>query len=122
LSQESVNLVSAEIPRQGSFQLRRIDIRRRIALDPVLLRQESEKIAERNQMASHASSAQSPAIKGGQEGANIISVGARQSPPPATQESAKMDKVPSVIRDTVGRQALFHPRVVKVVIDLGLSR
>jgi hypothetical protein len=103
LSQESVNLVDAEIPRERSFQFRRIDIRRRIALDPVLLRQESEKITESNQMTSHASSAQSPAIKGGQEGADIISVGVRQSLPPATQESAKMAKVPLVIPDTVRR-------------------
>jgi hypothetical protein len=122
LSQKSVNLAGAKIPRERSFQFRRIDVRRRITLDPILLRQESEKITQRNQMTSHASSAQSLAIKGGKEAANIISVGIRQSLPPATQESAKMDKVPSVIRDTIGRQALFHPRVVKVVVEFAPPR
>jgi hypothetical protein len=68
-------------------------------------------------MTSHASSAQPPAIKGGQEGANIISVCVRKTLPAAMQESVEMDKVALVIRDTVGGKASFHTCIIKVVMD-----
>jgi hypothetical protein len=70
-------------------------------------------------MPSHAASAQSPAIQAGQEGAKVISVGVRKILPAATQESRKMDKVPLVTGNTVGRKTLFHTCVVKVVMDFG---
>jgi hypothetical protein len=68
-------------------------------------------------MTSHASSAQPPAIKGGQEAANIISVCVRKTLPAAMQESVEMHKVPLVIRDTVGGKAPFHTCIIKVVMD-----
>jgi hypothetical protein len=70
-------------------------------------------------MTSHASSAQPPAIKGGQEGANIISVCIRKTFPAAVQESKEMDKVPLVIRDTVGGKAPFDTCIVKIIMDFG---
>jgi hypothetical protein len=73
------------------FQFGRIDVRRRIAVDPILLRQETKEISQGYQMTSHASSAQPPAIKGSQESANIIPVGVRKTHPAAMQKPQEMD-------------------------------
>ncbi len=66
-------------------------------------------------MTSRTLRAHAPLIKGGQKGTDIITDGVRNSLPAASQEAAKLQQVPPVIRNTVGGKALLDTGVIKIV-------
>ena len=119
--QERVNFIGTEISGQILFELRRIDIHRRIGPSAILLPQEPEKIAERNQVTSHALRTQTPTVKGCKKSTNVISAGIGKAPSTVLKELAKMHQVPPVIRDAVGRESFFNSRVIKVIVDFRKS-
>ncbi len=111
LCQQAFDLFQAQIARQRSANLRRLQVLARISADQFLKLGEAEKIAQGYQVPRDGTAFQLLAIQAGQEFHKIVAGHRFQGDFPLFRKVVEFQQVAAISRHRVGRQSLFHANV-----------